>query len=172
MPPPKPAAAIVIAAAIFTGPFPGAKCHGHFSNGYLSGREKAQPGDEHLRAIGPMIPNELSMKLQHSIVFGTSVGSLTCDQVGRPLQWAPHSRRRIASDYGKERVSNLRTYSAPAQMELRISRSSRNYSYFVANGGRTIRSTQLASTFFASALSRNPIAIRSIQPGSVRPSTP
>jgi hypothetical protein len=51
IPPPSPAAAIVIAAAIFTGPFPGARCHGHFSNGYLSGRENAQPGDEHLRAI-------------------------------------------------------------------------------------------------------------------------
>jgi hypothetical protein len=51
IPPPNPAAAIVIAAAIFTGPFPGARCHGHFSNGYLSGSENAQPGDEHLRAI-------------------------------------------------------------------------------------------------------------------------
>ena len=59
IPPPNPAAAIVIAAAIFTGPFPGARCQGHLSNGYLSGNENAQPGDEHLRAIGPVIPNEL-----------------------------------------------------------------------------------------------------------------
>jgi hypothetical protein len=43
---------MVIAAAIFIGPRPGARCHGHLVNGYLSGRENAQPGEEHLRAIG------------------------------------------------------------------------------------------------------------------------
>src|SRR5260370_2516480 len=42
--------------------------------------------------------------------------------------------------------------------------------YLVTNGGGAIRSTQLTSRFFASF--RNSIAIRSIQPGSVRPSTP
>src|SRR5262249_48109655 len=51
IPPPKPAAAIATAAAIFTGPRPGARCHGHLANGYLSGKRNAQPGDEHLRAI-------------------------------------------------------------------------------------------------------------------------
>src|SRR5262249_45296381 len=50
-PPPNPAAAIVSAAAILTGPRPGAMCHGHLASGYLSGREKAQPSVEHLRAI-------------------------------------------------------------------------------------------------------------------------
>jgi hypothetical protein len=44
--------------------------------------------------------------------------------------------------------------------------------YFVTNGGRAIRSTQLVSSFFALPLSRNSIAMRSIQPGSRRPSTP
>ena len=38
--------------------------------------------------------------------------------------------------------------------------------YFVANGGRFIRSTQLTSRFFASPLSRNSIAIRLKQSGS------
>lgn len=67
---------MVIAAAIFTGPFPGAKCHGHFSNGYLSGSVNAQPGDEHLWAIVGSIPNELSVQLQESIVFAARRGSL------------------------------------------------------------------------------------------------
>ena len=44
--------------------------------------------------------------------------------------------------------------------------------YFVANGGGFIFSTQLTSRFFASPLSRNSIAIRSMHPGSARPSTP
>src|SRR5436190_4963105 len=44
--------------------------------------------------------------------------------------------------------------------------------YFVTNGGGAILSTQLTSRFLASPLSRNSIAIRSIQPGSVMPSTP
>ena len=66
-----------MAAAIFTGPFPGARCHGHFSNGYLSGSVNAQPGDEHLRAIGRCDPNEFLKRLQESIVFGASRGCLT-----------------------------------------------------------------------------------------------
>ena len=77
IPPPNPAAAIAIAAAIFTGPLPGARCHGHLSNGYLSGSENAQPGDEHLRAIGRCDPNEFAMQLQQSIVFAASRGCLT-----------------------------------------------------------------------------------------------
>jgi hypothetical protein len=51
IPPPKPAAAIATAAAIFAGPRPGAMCHGHLSSGYLSGRGNPHPGALHLRAI-------------------------------------------------------------------------------------------------------------------------
>ena len=67
---------MVIAAAIFTGPLPGARCQGHLSNGYLSGSENAQPGDEHLRAISRCDPNEFAMQLQQSIVFAASRGCL------------------------------------------------------------------------------------------------
>jgi hypothetical protein len=78
IPPPNPAAAIATAAAIFTGPRPGARCQGHLANGYLSGSEIAQPGEEHLRAIVVVISNELSMQLLLNIVSGAIPGSLNC----------------------------------------------------------------------------------------------